>query len=72
MTIRKFADRARRLYITPEDVAAALRSGRTAALVRKEFCQILGGRAYQRPDGSRGPYGVEDAGCCAFVAGRAR
>ena len=57
-TVTQFADKARRNYITPEDVADALKKhGLTK--VRADVLAVIGKQTR---------YGCEDASMCAFVA----
>lgn len=58
--LTKIADANNRDYITPEDVTDAL-GDNNADDVRRDLLQIIGKQL---------PYGVEDVGCCAFVAWR--
>jgi hypothetical protein len=58
-TVFELADAAKRHYITPEDVTAALESGATAESVRLNVLQVIG---------KMSKYGIEDSSLCAFNA----
>lgn len=61
-TIRSFAKKNKREYVTPEDVTASIDSGRDITLVQQELLEIIGGFH---------SLGTEGTSCCAFVAARA-
>lgn len=57
--IRDFAHKAGRDYITSEDIQTAIDAGVPRLEIWGEVLEILG---------NVGGCGVEDSGCCAFVA----
>lgn len=50
-----------RTYITPEDVAEALATGRDPDAIRLDVLEVIGKQTQ---------FGAEDAGLCAFMAWR--
>ena len=57
-TVTRLADKAKRKYITPEDVTCALKKY-PLYKVRADVLAVIGKQT---------GYGCEDAGLCAFVA----
>lgn len=62
-TIFQLAEAQGRDYITPEDVVASIRSGRSIHLVRVDVLRVIG----RQPVKGKW-WGAEDQSCCAFCA----